>query len=310
VGSPAHGTLTGTPPNLRYEPASDFAGFDSFTYKASDGRLESALLTVGITVRSVNDVPVGKITILPLTQLTGLAEPAVLAPLCSSAKVILDGSRSNDRENDRLQYHWWEGTNSLGTSALVTSSFIPGDHIVALQISDAQDSVTVTVTFKVVTPAEAVEFLLNAVDQESLALRDTKPLRSRLQDSIGSFERCRLKSGIDKLTGFQDKVRERLTATHPALAGMWISSAQAIIDAAMGKPVANGASFSEVGRRGDGTLILRFTGHTGLGIVQASTNLIDWENLGVAEAQSDGSFLFQDPTGKHAHRFYRLVSPP
>ncbi len=47
---PAHGTLTGTAPNLTYEPAANFSGADSFTFRVSDGRL-SATATVSITVR-------------------------------------------------------------------------------------------------------------------------------------------------------------------------------------------------------------------------------------------------------------------
>src|SRR5690606_17015902 len=45
VTGPAHGTLAGTPPNLVYTPAPDFAGSDSFTFAATDGALDSAPAT-------------------------------------------------------------------------------------------------------------------------------------------------------------------------------------------------------------------------------------------------------------------------
>ena len=51
IGSgPSNGTLIGTPPRLEYLPDSAFRGLDSFTYKASDGSLESNIATVTIDV--------------------------------------------------------------------------------------------------------------------------------------------------------------------------------------------------------------------------------------------------------------------
>jgi hypothetical protein len=53
VTQPAHGTLTGTAPNLLYIPAAGYEGADSFTFKASDGSLESLPATVSVDVQSV-----------------------------------------------------------------------------------------------------------------------------------------------------------------------------------------------------------------------------------------------------------------
>ena len=54
---PSHGTLSlnddGT---FTYAPDADFNGTDAFTYRATDGQLESNLATVTITVNPVNDV--------------------------------------------------------------------------------------------------------------------------------------------------------------------------------------------------------------------------------------------------------------
>jgi large repetitive protein len=57
VSSPAHGSLSGTAPNLTYTPASNYNGSDSFTFKANDGKVDSSPATVSITVASVNDAP-------------------------------------------------------------------------------------------------------------------------------------------------------------------------------------------------------------------------------------------------------------
>src|SRR5207249_6395469 len=46
VNGPAHGTLSGVAPNLAYTPAANCNGPDSFTFKSSDGSLDSNLATV------------------------------------------------------------------------------------------------------------------------------------------------------------------------------------------------------------------------------------------------------------------------
>ncbi|MBI3978179.1 MAG: tandem-95 repeat protein, partial [Chloroflexi bacterium] len=58
VVSPAQGTLSGAAPNLTYTPNPNFHGTDHFSFRASDGSLESPIAAVTITVTSVNDVPV------------------------------------------------------------------------------------------------------------------------------------------------------------------------------------------------------------------------------------------------------------
>jgi hypothetical protein len=57
VELPAHGTPSGAPPAVNYTPFPDYNGPDRFTFKASDGLLESALAAVSLTVRPVNDAP-------------------------------------------------------------------------------------------------------------------------------------------------------------------------------------------------------------------------------------------------------------
>ncbi|WP_082930721.1 Ig-like domain-containing protein [Shewanella woodyi] len=55
--SPANGSLSGTPPNLTYTPAANYAGGDSFTFIANDGNLISNTASITITVSAVNDAP-------------------------------------------------------------------------------------------------------------------------------------------------------------------------------------------------------------------------------------------------------------
>ncbi|MDD4899880.1 MAG: Ig-like domain-containing protein, partial [Candidatus Omnitrophica bacterium] len=57
VTNPAHGTLSGTAPNLNYAPTANYNGPDSFTFKANDGLADSNTATVTITINAINDTP-------------------------------------------------------------------------------------------------------------------------------------------------------------------------------------------------------------------------------------------------------------
>ena len=50
VGTPTHGVLTGTAPDLTYTPDTDYTGPDSFTFTVNDGETNSAPATVSISV--------------------------------------------------------------------------------------------------------------------------------------------------------------------------------------------------------------------------------------------------------------------
>lgn len=58
LSSPQHGTLSGTAPDLVYQPAASFNGTDAFTYKVNDVQFDSNDATVSITATAVNDAPV------------------------------------------------------------------------------------------------------------------------------------------------------------------------------------------------------------------------------------------------------------
>ena len=85
---PAHGTLSGTAPNVTYTPASNYNGSDSFTFKANDGIADSSPATVSITVTAVNDVPVA-------------TAQSVSTALNTAKAITLAGS---DVENSALTY--------------------------------------------------------------------------------------------------------------------------------------------------------------------------------------------------------------
>ncbi len=73
VGTPGHGTLTGTAPNLVYTPDPDYNGPDSFTFTVNDGTSDSNVATVSITVNPVNDPPVTEMLFLVTDEDTPLS---------------------------------------------------------------------------------------------------------------------------------------------------------------------------------------------------------------------------------------------
>ncbi|MBI1762031.1 MAG: tandem-95 repeat protein, partial [Acidobacteria bacterium] len=58
VTPPAHGTLNGNAPNLLYLPNPNYNGADSFTFKANDGKVDSNVATVSLTINPINDPPI------------------------------------------------------------------------------------------------------------------------------------------------------------------------------------------------------------------------------------------------------------
>jgi hypothetical protein len=84
--SPAHGTLSGTLPNLVYHPDADYNGSDSFTFRTSDGDLISSAATIAITVVAVNDNPVARDD----STAARLNTPVTVSVLANDTDVELD----------------------------------------------------------------------------------------------------------------------------------------------------------------------------------------------------------------------------
>jgi F5/8 type C domain/Bacterial Ig domain len=76
VTQSAHGTLTGTAPNLNYNPDTNYVGADSFTFKANDGTVDSNTATVSITIQDVGSCT----TNLPITGITASGSESTHPP--------------------------------------------------------------------------------------------------------------------------------------------------------------------------------------------------------------------------------------
>src|SRR5262249_28322443 len=77
VASPTHGVLTlNADGSFAYRPQADYAGPDSFTYRANDGVRVSPMVTVTLTVTEVNDPPIPAPDSKSTAENTALAFPA------------------------------------------------------------------------------------------------------------------------------------------------------------------------------------------------------------------------------------------
>ena len=234
VGAPAHGALSGAPPNLSYRPNSNYFGADSFTFSVSDGRTNSQSATVSITVRPVNDAPVARISVSPRVTLPGITNLVIIAANNINAEVVLDGSQSSDVENDPLTYTWLDGTNVLATTVITTNALDVGSHDLTLVVSDGTDSGTAMVTLEVITPAEAVGTVIAFIEESNLGRRNARPLIASLKAAAESFDAGNTIPALNQLQAFQKKVQAQIAPSDPALAQQLIDGAQAVINALSG----------------------------------------------------------------------------
>ena len=115
VSLPSNGTLTGTPPNVTYTPDPNYSGGDSFTFKANDGKTDSNIATVSITITSVNDPPVA---------------PTGLSATAGVGKVTLDWNDNVEPEGDLQGYNVSRSTAHGGPYTNINGALLPGSNYV------------------------------------------------------------------------------------------------------------------------------------------------------------------------------------
>ena len=222
VRPPARGTFSGIAPNLIYHPLPNYFGPDSFTFTANDGQADSAPAVVSIQVAPVNDAPAARAELFSSTRLTftGSSNFVLLAPDNSRAELICDGSPSKDIENDPLEFSWFRDGEAapFAFGVRVTNVFEVGAHIIILLASDGRAEGEAALAFEVVTPGEAVETLLERLNEAPLGRNRKRPLVASLKVAVASFDRGSFGAGANQLQAFQHKIRAQLDPTDPILA--------------------------------------------------------------------------------------------
>ena len=149
--SPAHGTLSGTAPNLIYTPAANFNGADSFTFTVNDGALTSTPATVSITVNPINDAPVA------IAQSVSLNEDGTLA-------VTLTGT---DVENSSLSFAKTSPAHGTLSGTAPNLIYTPTANF------NGADSFTFTVNDGALTSTPAtVSITVNPINDAPVAMND------------------------------------------------------------------------------------------------------------------------------------------
>ena len=153
IVEPAHGRWTGTVPNLSYMPEQDFNGQDSFTFKVNDGKVDSEVATVTITVTPGNDPPTANDDSATAKEDTPIVMIDVL-------------KNDTDPDNDRLvvvkatQGH--NGSVTINTNSTLTyapSRNFSGNDKFTYTISDGKDgtdTAAVSVTINAVNDAPSI----------------------------------------------------------------------------------------------------------------------------------------------------------
>ncbi len=178
VAGPSHGSLAlNGNGSFVYTPAANFNGTDTFTYRATDGSLDSAVATVVITVNAVNDAPTAQPQTIETNEDTGVS--GLLG--------------ANDIDSSALTYALVSGptngtvvVNSDGTFTYTPAANINGTDSFTFKANDGfldSNVATVSITVNAVNDAPvafnqaiqtnedtAVSGLLGANDIDSSAL--------------------------------------------------------------------------------------------------------------------------------------------
>jgi hypothetical protein len=238
----------------------------------------------------------------------GATMPLVLSANNSNAIVVLNGSRSSDPDGDVLQYFWFEtgAAEPLASGAVAPVTLPLGTNVLTLSVSDGLATNSQTFAVELITPAQAVARLV-ALCQSGVT--NSHPLIATLSAALAAIDRSNPAAAINQLQAFQNKVRAQVAPLDPALATTFIQEAQDIIDALGGGSRPNGRLTLSLAA--DRTIRLRGPAAPGvLYIIESSTNLVNWERIGVATNNGLGAFEFvHTNTTFPLLRFYRALSP-
>ncbi|MCW1920918.1 Ig-like domain-containing protein [Luteolibacter arcticus] len=326
VSQPTGGSLSGTPPNVKYTPKAKWTGNDQFTYVVNDGKADSPAATVNLKVKGKNLKPVATARTATATQNT-------------AATVVVAGS---DPDGDPLSFVVVKQPANGSVSGTgpnfvyVPKSGFKGKDSFTFAASDgAAKSKPATVAITVVNPNNkapvAIAQSVSGAAKKLVAvtLRGTDP------DSDALTFRVVSKPASGKLTGKGANLKFKpaatfsgtVTFTYVANDGS-VDSAPATVTLTIGSSAAAPRSLAahdksaEVGgpeivpglamsRSPAGEMILRVTGVPGQRYtLEHSESLTGWAELQSVDIPGTGSIELEVvvPEGSRSG-FFRLQIP-
>jgi hypothetical protein len=212
-------------------------GTNTVTCRAVDGTGNANSCSFTVTVGCGNHCPTAVAKASPNCELDpNQTSTIVLSANNLDACVVLDGSMSSDADTgDTLTYLWLADLDGDGTKepiasgAIVTNCFELGTHDIMLVVDDGHCSATASITVEVESACEAVERLIEKVDNADLDRRNKRPLIASLKAACASFDRGDCFSGVNQLNAFRNKVRAQLSRSNPDVADDLIALADKVI---------------------------------------------------------------------------------
>jgi hypothetical protein len=144
----------------------------------------------------------------------------VIAGNNSNACVRLDGTASFDPDGDALTHEWFLAGLPLpiASGPVATACLEVGSHRFVLAVNDGRCVGTIELEVEIITPGEAVDVLIAAVNNADLGRNHKRPLIASLKAASASFDRGSCQSGVNQLQAFINKVRAQVSRENPVLA--------------------------------------------------------------------------------------------
>ncbi|HSS68884.1 MAG TPA: tandem-95 repeat protein [Nocardioidaceae bacterium] len=147
VGTAAHGrTVLGSDGVVRYTPAADYSGSDSWTYTARDADGDTADATVSVIVTPVNDVPVAADDTVRVAEDSGSSALRLLANDSDADGDALTVTAVSDPQHGSVA-----GSPAAGFTFAPSNDFNGRDHL-RYTVSDGHGGSTTAAVTVVVTP--------------------------------------------------------------------------------------------------------------------------------------------------------------
>lgn len=150
VANPSYGALSGTLPTITYTPNTNFAGADSFSFRATDGIQNSDTASISLSVGSNNQIPTAN------AGVDQTLNPSV------AASASLSGVLSSDPDGSPITYSWSQisgpgtvvfsgGNWPTGSAPVFSTAIKSGTYVFRLTVNDGlvnsnPDDVNITIT--------------------------------------------------------------------------------------------------------------------------------------------------------------------